>query len=270
MTTEFTTRDLIELSLLDAMGLLDDDERAAFERAFAGTSPAVQSHIRREQTRLAQIDFLLPDVEAPAGLRAMVLEAVRKAMSEGGVEKEAAGSAFMHAMIPSRRVSPLWRAGAVGFATAAVVLGFMTVKLRYDYDYLEQMRANNDFQDQTLRSLGPSYQESFFNANIRHIMFKPTSAEVRGEAMLLLNTETRQATLVCQKLPMAEGQDYHLVKLNDDGSVGESIAPFTSMGLTSKPLKVQLVRGQRLGIVPPSEPGKAPASPILVIEPLAV
>ena len=104
MTQDFSTRDLIELSLLDAMGLLDDEERAAFERAFAGTSPAVQSHVRREQTRLAQIDFLLPDVEAPAGLRAMVLEAVRKAMAEGAVAKAPAGAAFMPTMIPSRRV----------------------------------------------------------------------------------------------------------------------------------------------------------------------
>lgn len=270
MTPSYSTRELIELSLLDAMGLLDEEERTGFERAFSRTSPEIQAHIRREQTRLAYIDFLLPAVEPAAGLRSAVLEAVRRAMSEGAEAEVEAEAAFMPALRPSRRVSPLWRAGAVGLATAAVVLGFTTLQMRATYDHLEEMRRNNEFVDQTLQNLGPSFQENIFNENIRHVMFKPASANVRGMAVLLLNTETRQASLVCQKLPAEGGRDYQLVVLNEDGAVEKALAMFSATGLTNKPLKVSLAIGQRLAILPPTDAGAPPASPILVTDPLSI
>ena len=62
------TRDLLEYAALDALGLLDDAEREEFERAFRAASPEVQAMVRREQTRAADIDAILPRVEAPAGL----------------------------------------------------------------------------------------------------------------------------------------------------------------------------------------------------------
>ena len=64
---------LIELAILDAMALLDHEEQDQFDAAFRASSPAVQSQVRREQTRLAVIETLLPDVTPPAGLRAAPL-----------------------------------------------------------------------------------------------------------------------------------------------------------------------------------------------------
>ena len=78
------TQELIELAVLDAMGLLDEAEREAFEAGFSSASPAVQAQVRREQTRLCLSEALLPDEEPPAGLRALVVEAVRKAMASVG------------------------------------------------------------------------------------------------------------------------------------------------------------------------------------------
>ncbi len=268
-TANYSTRELIELSLLDAMGLLDEDERDRFERSFTATSPAIQAHIRREQTRLAQIDFL-PDVEPAADLRAAVLEAVRKAMAEEPVKHRVrARTAFVPAMLPSRRVSPLWRAGAVGFATAAVVFGVTTLHLKQGYDTLQEARQNNEFVDLTLQNLGSSFEKTIFNENTRHVMFKPTAANTRGSAVLLLDTETRQASLVCERLPAADGQTYQLVVMNTDGTVGESLAAFTSTGLTTKPLKVKLSRGMQLAILAPADAsGATPA--ILQTDPLSI
>lgn len=71
-------QELIELAILDAMGLLDEREQASFESAFRTASPSIQAQVRREQTRLSRIEALLPDVTPPAGLRAAVLAAVRE------------------------------------------------------------------------------------------------------------------------------------------------------------------------------------------------
>jgi hypothetical protein len=270
MTPNYSTRELIELSLLDIMGLLDEDERGAFERAFTRTSPEVQAHIRREQTRLAHIDFLLPEVEAPAGLRSAVLEAVRRAMSETVAEEVPGQLAFMPAMQTSRRVSPLWRAGAVGFATAAVVLGYTTVQLRGWYDGLMNQIRSNQFADETLKGLGGSFKDLIFNEHIQHVVFKPTSTDVRGEAALLLDTEVGTASLVCINLPAKEGREYQLVVVSDAGAVKQQLASFVSTGLTTKPLKIRLVSGQRLAILPPTGPGDAPAQAIFTTDPLRI
>jgi hypothetical protein len=262
MTPSLSTRDLIELSLLDAMGLLDDEERAEFERAFAGTSPAIQAHIRREQTRLAQIDFLLPEVEPPADLRSAVLEAVRRAMTEGS-RAEPAKAAFIPAMLPSRRVSPLWRAGAVGFATAAVVFGFFTVKMKNDFDYLEAMTRTNFITDQAMVGLGGAFEDAIFNPNIRHVVFSATSDGVRGKAVLLLDDENGEAFLMCRNLPAEEGREYRLVVIDAEGKVGELLDSFTSNGFSSQPVNVRLASHQRVGIVPPGE-----QTPILITGPI--
>lgn len=269
MNPNYSTRDLIELSLLDAIGLLDDDERAAFERGFAASPPAIQAQIRREQTRLSQLDFLLPDVAPPAHLRSVVLDAVRKAMAETAVGAEE-GAAFTPALVPSRRVSPLWRAGAVGFATAAVVFGVTTVQMKRDYDDLEKIIRNNMFTDQTLAGLGGAFQELIFNPNIQHVVFKPSSPSVHGMAVLLLDTESGAASLVCRNLPAEGGREYQLVVVNNDGVPGARLAGFTSTGLTTQPIKVKLTNGQRLAILPPSDPGAPIPGAVLTTDPLRI
>ena len=74
-------QEMIEMAILDAMGLLDEREQSSFESAFRAASPSVQSQVRREQTRLSRIESLLPDVTPPSGLRAAVLTAVRAEMA---------------------------------------------------------------------------------------------------------------------------------------------------------------------------------------------
>jgi hypothetical protein len=265
MTNEYTTRDLIELSLLDAMGLLDDDERAAFDRAFSGTSPAIQAHVRREQTRLAQIDFLLPDVEPPADLRAAVLEAVRRAMAEGAVGRESSRAAFMPALLPTRRVSPLWRAGAIGFATAAVVFGYFTVYTQREYDRLGEMIRDNAATDQAVVRLGGSLDDVMFNGDFTRVLFRPTAAGVKGQASLWLNARDGSALLVCRNLPAVEGE-YRLVVVDDSGHATTELTTFAPNGFMSRPITVKLASNARLGIVAPGEPGAPASAPILVTE----
>lgn len=58
MNTRMKTQELIELAVLDAMGLLDEQEREAFDAAFDAAAPAIQAQVRREQTRLSVSEHL--------------------------------------------------------------------------------------------------------------------------------------------------------------------------------------------------------------------
>ena len=58
-----TTHELLELASLDALGLLDADERESFERAFRAAAPAVQAQIRREQLRAPRSAMNSPAVD---------------------------------------------------------------------------------------------------------------------------------------------------------------------------------------------------------------
>ncbi|XOV76882.1 MAG: hypothetical protein ACFHWZ_08725 [Phycisphaerales bacterium] len=75
-----TTQEMIEMASLDALGMLDADERAEFEAAFRAASPSVQAQVRREQKRFADAEHLLPEVDPPAGMKFRVMSAIRDAI----------------------------------------------------------------------------------------------------------------------------------------------------------------------------------------------
>ena len=124
---------LIELAILDAMGLLDEDEQRSFDSAYRTAAPAVQAQVRREQTRLSRIESLLPAVTPPAGLRAAVLEAVRREILAAEMADPAVVGTLPQ-IVKSRGVSAFWRAASVGMAAAAVVLGITTLQMQSNYN----------------------------------------------------------------------------------------------------------------------------------------
>jgi hypothetical protein len=84
-----TLKDLLETAQLDALGLLDDDEAAAFDRAFRAAPQAIQARLREAQARVASSDALLADVVAPASLRPKVLGGVYAAMRAEAISQKA-------------------------------------------------------------------------------------------------------------------------------------------------------------------------------------
>ncbi|MEO1130526.1 MAG: hypothetical protein AAFX05_12590, partial [Planctomycetota bacterium] len=149
-----TTQELYELASLDALGLLDDDERADFERAFRAAAPEVQAQIRRQQLHAADIEDLLPRVEPPAGLRARVLEAVRQAMSvvRPAHMSHAQDSGVLAKIYTSM---PLWRAACIGFATATVVLSLFFVWVAQENQRIAARWENAETLAELQQNLGP-------------------------------------------------------------------------------------------------------------------
>lgn len=261
-----TTRELIEMASLDAMGLLDAQEREAFERAFGAASATVQRQVRREQGRLADAEALLPDVEPAFGLRARVIYAVRDAMRGVAVRD---GGDVLARLAPAgvalrRNVSPLWRAACIGFATATVVLMAAGFSLQREWSRAAAASQNGDLAALMTSTLGPDFANALTNPNTTRMAFVPASLDTTdriGTAALYFDSETGKAWLICDRMPVAEGA-YSLAVLDPNGQVVETIAEFTytSGGISGQQIpRLAFKPGSTLAIVPPLS-----SSPLLV------
>lgn len=251
-----TTRELIELSLLDALALLDEGEHAAFDRAFASASPAVQAQVRREQTRLSRLDLLLPDVTPPAGLRAAVVEAVRRAM----LEPETVGSLLVPPMTPARSVSRWWRAGSLGLATAAAFFIGATVYLWNENAELQTITRGDVLLAQLADQVGHArVRDLLLDPDTQRVVFTRVAANSKAEASIFLNPEWDNATFVVAGLAPAGGRPYRLAIVDENDAVVRELAVIDATGLiTPRNVTLDPKQPARLAVFAPSsgsEPG---------------
>jgi hypothetical protein len=269
-----TTQELIENAMLDATGLLEEHERADFERALSAATPQIQAHVRREQRRLAYIQSILPDVQPPADLRALVLEAVRREIrlaqeSQSRSGGKARAGAALFSLAPTRRVSPMWRAGALGMATAAVVFGAATLAMKSEFDKVSQILEQGQFTREVLDSFGGMADEIFFNPSMQKVVMDRSSSQFSGRAALFINPETNEGMLFCRNLPAEPGRQYSLVLMDEQGHIAETLATVAADGqLKGVRFQVRVSPDARLAIfAPPTESGRA--EPVLRTGPLS-
>jgi len=254
-----TDRELLELASLDAMGLLDDDERRAFDEALRRASPAMQEHVRQEQRRLTALDGELPDVSPPASLRQRVLAAVREAMRSAPGRRRVAG--VVGRVAPAewtvrRNVSPLWRAACIGFATATVVLMAAGFQMRDSYEQALVAFRDREIADLITQQLGPGFVDKLLSPASTKVSFRPTDQAFSGKAAILVDPESQTAFLVCKDLPVLEGS-YRLVMVGQNGQDGRdqsmrTLVRFESNGgLRGWLVQRQVEPGASLAILPP-------------------
>ncbi|HVU65422.1 MAG TPA: hypothetical protein VHC70_15680 [Phycisphaerales bacterium] len=226
-THDLGTHNLLEMASLDAMGLLDPEERDAFERAFHAAAPAVQAQIRREQLRFSRMDELLPKVDPPLGLRARVIAAVRGAMESVAGRKGAD--------LPSLRfptgVSRFWRVGAIGALAASLVLGYFTFEALNANRGLTDAKQGMLISSQWQQEFGHRFEATFMNPNARLVAFQPASdaPDLRGaRASLLLDSVKKSGQLIVKDLP-ADGE-YEVVVVDSNGHESNAIITFKSVG----------------------------------------
>jgi anti-sigma-K factor RskA len=222
-----TTQQLIEMAVLDALALLDDEERDDFERTFRAAKPQIQAHVRREQTRLSNIEAFLPDVEPPAGLRAAVIAALREEIAHPSSRRYADQPI---PMLTARRVSPLWRAVAVGLGTAAVVLLGTFFYLNQQIRDIERQIDSFNTVVMLDNELGRELNSIVRDPQSRRVAFQTVNAENPGTAVLYVDPEKGKVYLLCDELPnYEEGRTYALFLVDGAGAETE-LARFSSNG----------------------------------------
>jgi len=204
-----TIRELYEMASLDALGLLDHEERRDFEQSLAGATPEVQSQIRREQLRFAQQEDFLPNVEAPAGLRAKVIQAVRDAIS--AVQHEPVGSIGGVNAANARLLNqaPFWRAACIAFATACGVLSYFMVEVHQQSQEIASMIEANEFHEQIAGTLGPRLTNVLFADQMQRLSFIPTAPDadtLRPQAQMFFDIENGTGHIILRNLPEPQGE----------------------------------------------------------------
>jgi hypothetical protein len=228
-----TIQELLESAQLDALGLLDEQDRDAFERAFQAAPEALQKQIRREQERLCRMDALLPQVDLPDTLWPKVKDAVRAAQAAAIAEVEGAGLATSVRPFPMSRsagVHRVWRAAAIGFATAAVVLGAVTIHLRMTAESQVRLAVEAVIADQTREGFGPEYLNEILYGRPMHYVMSPAREGVRGDAAVFTHPKWKDSAILYCSAAAPEGKTLRLVELNEDGSIGRQFAEFESAG----------------------------------------
>ncbi len=229
---------LLEMALLDASGVLDHDESAEFERAFASADDDLKAQVRREQARFADVTEILPDVSPRPELRSRVIDSVREA---SGRQRDAVGRAILThaageraASGPRRHRGPLaWRLATFAFATAFAAVGVMAFQLNQEFTEVSNNIARNERIDTLLRS---SEHAGFLSALLDDSFAKLalTTGDDDAQGSIFFNPDSGEGYLAFRKLPELEpGTRYVLVALGDDDEIiGDALARFTSGGET--------------------------------------
>ncbi len=231
------TNDLIELAALDALGLLDETESAAYERAFQAASPMVRRQVRAEQERAAEFEAaLLPYVTPDEDLKAKVLARLAE---EKALELASGTRALVHRpgrVVPkvraSRRVTPLWRAASIGLSVAVVVLGVMAIYLQDSNSKLVDAFVVNDFYDKVgTRQLHDTLFDETTERQILQVA-ADAPASFSADAVLLVNPDWGDtARFFCTGLFERDTpNNYALCVVDENQEVVATIEQFKSDG----------------------------------------
>ena len=211
--------ELLEMASLDALGLLDEEERAEFEAAFNAASPELQAAVRRAQLRATDIDAMLPSVEPPPGLRARVLSAVRSAIAAVTVEAAVQDHAAIAGHIGDRSLvkrllnfAPMWRAACLAFATATIVLTVFNGLIKDELDHLRDRQTTEAIAMQFGQEFGPEFVEAMMSPRSQWLAFAPAAQDLdpqqvqRLRAKVLFDPVARTAFFRVEGLPSADAK----------------------------------------------------------------
>lgn len=267
---QMTTSEMLELAGIDALGLLDDAEHAAFDRAYALAPGAVRELVWAEQARVAELGLALPEGVNDPAQRARFLEQVRieiaKANRPMGKQNRSAGRAFSHdaardsasrqgprglGLRRATRVGSFWRVVAVGASVAAVVLAVLQTQLRQEYNRLE----NNIQIASLIDSIGIEHvEDALFSGVVQRVHFVSVGATGRAQATLQYNPDRDSSRLYVMNLESRT--NYKVVTVDEKNApTGEIMTFETDDLLTSVDLSIPGQPGQlvRLAIMSTDE-----------------
>lgn len=266
------THELIECTMLHALGLLEDDERQAYEAAFDAAPKPVQIRVREEARRMADLGDLIPGVEPSSELRPMVVAAVRAAIREDENESRIAQQASEASPVVGRidastpapvrvtsqpklskstRVNHLWRVAGIGFAAASIAMGVVIINIQQTLQEANRNGFVNSFYDE----IGARYlDDTFFNENTKRVILASTDASNTSRASIFHNPDWNKALFVVKNLPSEQDKPLRLVILDENDNIVEVITTFTPTGEREEfEIEVNMSTANKLAIYPDQE-----------------
>lgn len=244
----YTTQDLIENTMLHALGLLDDDERDAHEQAMLRAPETTRALVLEESRRMADLGDLLPSEDPDPALRELVIAAVRAAVREdenerrltaspngasiaGRITHESASRAqkvTQPAVPRGRRVHRAWRAASIGLGAATIAL--TVVSMNHYQTYQSTMPAGA-FGSAYDNLGGRYYDDMIYDDQTQRVSL--VSASESSSAMgaaVWYNPDWAKPRLHIKNLRTEPDKPYRLVVLDADGNIVREVMSFVSSG----------------------------------------
>jgi hypothetical protein len=253
-----TLQELLEAVHLDALGMLEGEDRRAFDAAFDAANPAIQDQVRSEQARFALVGVEDASVQPPPYLKSLVMGRIHaEILADDGLE--ATGESLTTTDIAARvgvvrtspRVSPAWRASSLGFATAAAILLAAFFSVSRQMESLQQ-RSNNDRVLEVFSKNfgGDIYDEAMFGKDVERFAFQAIDGSSSdAAATLLMLPQANEARLFVKNLALNGGQTARVVLLDDNNQILSEISAFPmNEKIGTATLDYEAAKGRRLGI----------------------
>ena len=215
---------LIELSVLDAYGLLEPIEVDLFNRAFHEAPVAIQEEIIQLQESLALDDSLLPTDLPSKALKQRVLDAVTDAADQEA--KRLAPLALIGARsgasrrdMTSSKQTLFWRTAAMVLLGVSVVLAMLAVDAQRRVSNMALIALNSDTSDVLSLNAGPGLSSFIGNP---YCYIKQLEREQGGEPgyiRVAINERTGQGYILAMDLK--EGEAVVINGTTPDGEVIE-------------------------------------------------
>ncbi len=226
-------KQLIELAVLDAYGLLEPIESDLFNRSFHDAPASVQDEIIRMQQDFAIDESLLPADLPPASLKQLVLNSVAKA-----ADKEAqrlAPLALIGARASAARsqhgashTTYFWRVAALILFGVSVALGVIVVDTKREVAKITNVALNNS-ATATLEDVVGAEFKSFIGdpyCQISHFIEETTETQ---PAYIRVAMNERYGGGYILGLDLTVGSEFVIQGTTKDGAVIE-LARFTADG----------------------------------------
>lgn len=239
---QLTPEQLLELAALDAFGLLDEVETERFDTSFHNARASVQDEILRVQSEFASDVSLLPDDDAPADLRARVLNAVNLAIADDA--KRLAPLATIGRSSTSdgskKKREPtigghMWRAAALLMFIVSGFLGYYAVVMDGRYTEAVALFMSKQTEEDVKTIIGPSFAEFAGNPNCVARFLAP----VQDDGELLIDLDTMAGVWINERTDSVfltifgelpdDDERYTLVAVQTDGERVE-LATFEPLG----------------------------------------
>lgn len=244
------TRDeLLELSPLDALGLLDEYDALLFSRGYHAAPEHVRSEVRELQAAVAADEVLLPEAELPSGMRSRVIAAVRREADEAvdlaplatiGRNRPSAAAmltldrpsmAPVNGIRPRRRfidslASQGWRAAAFGLTASLIVAMYFGSQIldsnRELFSMVRQMQAEQSTAaalNELSEGSGDAWLLQARKPSITRVALVASSPNVATSGMIFIDAKSGVGSLLVHGLP-ADGDGSFLVIVRDaDGEI---------------------------------------------------
>ena len=147
MNETYNPKQLLELAVLDAYGLLEPIESDLFNRSFHEAPATIQDEIKQLQEELALDDSLLPSDAPTAELKKKVMRSVaetadKEAQRLAPLALIGARASAAQAKFGSSRQTTFWRTAAVVLFGVAVVLAVITLDAQRKADESAKIAIN--------------------------------------------------------------------------------------------------------------------------------